>query len=388
MIRILYLAHDLSDAGIWRRVEMLIAGGAEVAVAGFRRVDSEVPVECTVVELGRTENARLGKRALSVARARLSLGRTLSGLSAPDLVIARNLEMLALAAPALRVLGAPAAPIVYECLDIHRMMLRSDALGTALRGLERRLAQRVSLLLTSSPAFLRNYFDRYETVPAPVEIVENRFLELAPAPEAPVAGACPGPIRIGWFGILRCARSLDFLDRLTRAADGRIEVILRGKPARDALPTLDGVLAANPQLRLEGPYRYPDDLAAIYGAVDFAWLIDWYDAGENSEWLLPNRLYEGCRFGAVPIARKGTEIARVLEQLGIGVVTEGRSPEYLAQELTGLSLEDVARLKAAVARTGKARWSVDRDACRALVGRLSALRVPGGEVMVSERVGS
>ena len=67
MIRVLYLAHDLSDAAIWRRVQMLRAGGAEVDVCGFRRGDYVAPEGISTIDLGVTENARLTRRALSVA---------------------------------------------------------------------------------------------------------------------------------------------------------------------------------------------------------------------------------------------------------------------------------------------------------------------------------
>ena len=41
------------------------------------------------------------------------------------------------------------------------------------------------------------------------------------------------------------------------------------------------------------------------GDVHFTWAIDFYEAGANSDWLLPNRLYEGGAHGAVPIALAG-----------------------------------------------------------------------------------
>ena len=62
---------------------------------------------------------------------------------------------------------------------------------------------------------------------------------------------------------------------------------------------VDKVIDANPDLSFLGPYAWPGDLPDIYGGVDVAWLIDRYQAGQNSDWLLPNRLYEGCLNGAV-----------------------------------------------------------------------------------------
>ena len=117
----------------------------------------------------------------------------------------------------------------------------------------------------------------------------------------PAAGE---PWKIGWFGALRCRKSLELLAAFTRQMDGRFEVVLRGRPAYSEFDDFDGLVAAEPYIRFAGPYRNPEDLAAIYGEVHFSWAIDFFEEGLNSSWLLPNRLYEGCRFGAVPIAMR------------------------------------------------------------------------------------
>lgn len=370
-MRVLYLAHDLSDPGIWRRVQMLEAGGATLRVAGFRRTTGPWTGPAAI-DLGRTENARLGRRALSVARAWAGLGRALRDMEVPDLILARNLEMLALAQRARHGFGDRPA-LVYECLDVHRRMVGPDRTARFLRGIEARLAARADLMLTSSPGFLRAYFERYGTVTCPAVIVENKVLMLdRAAPPPPERPAAP-PLRIGWFGILRCARSLSFLDRLTRAARGRIVVDIRGRPAEDAIPDFAQTIAANPALRFGGAYAYPADLPALYGQVHFAWLVDWYDAGGNSDWLLPNRLYEGARHGAVPIARAGTEVARTLAARGIGLTLEQQTPETLAAELTALAPGGIAALQRALWATDPGAFAVDRADCAALVRKLGMI---------------
>ena len=48
-----------------------------------------------------------------------------------------------------------------------------------------------------------------------------------------------------------------------------------------------------------------------------------------SAWLLPNRIYEGCRYGTVPIAIEGTETARFIAGRDIGFVLKDASVEGL-----------------------------------------------------------
>ncbi|TSE11889.1 glycosyl transferase family 1, partial [Mesorhizobium intechi] len=167
MLHVLYLVHDVSDPAVRRRITMLRTGGARVTLAGFRRTATPIAdVEgLQPVDLGATRDGRFAQRMAAVAKAAVSIGSKLKGTPRPDLIIARNLEMLALARRARSAFGAT-VPIVYECLDIHRLVLRDDIFGKALRATERHLARDVKLLVTSSPAFIANYFKPFRQVAA------------------------------------------------------------------------------------------------------------------------------------------------------------------------------------------------------------------------------
>ncbi|WP_027164268.1 glycosyltransferase [Mesorhizobium sp. WSM1293] len=382
MLHVLYLVHDVSDPAVRRRITMLRAGGAQVTLAGFRRTANPIAdIEgLRPIDLGGTRDGRFGQRLAAVAKAAVSIGPKLGGMPKPDVIVARNLEMLALARRARSAFGA-SVPIVYECLDIHRLVLRNDVLGKALRATERFLARDVKLLVTSSPAFIANYFKPFGQVAAPIELVENKYFEAATiVPGAPEAEESPvgPPWRIGWFGALRCRRSLELLADFSRRMEGRFEIVLRGRPALSEFPDFHGFVEAEPWLSFLGPYRNPEDMAAIYNDVHFSWAIDFFEAGKNSEWLLPNRLYEGCRFGAVPISMGNTETGRFLKQQDIGVLLPQASPEALEAALGKMEEHRFARLKGRVLARNPRTWSYDRSDCRALVERLRSLTaVPG-----------
>ena len=377
MLRILYLVHDLNDPAVRRRVLMLRAGGAEVVLAGFRRIDNPFSVieGMTPVDLGRTHDGRFLQRLASVGRAALTLSRRLDRNFRPDLVIGRNLEMLALAHRASALFGGN-IPVVYECLDIHRLMLRGDVAGQALRAVERRLAFKSRLLITSSPAFMRNYFERFGLANLPRMLLENKVLALEDdRVRAPLAATPPPaagePWRIGWFGALRCRKSLDLLAGLAGGMDGRVEVVLRGRPARDQFADFEREVAEAPHLTFGGPYRNPEDLPEIYGEVHFAWLPDFFEEGMNSEWLLPNRLYEGCYCSTVPLAMAGTETARFLDEKGLGFTIAEPTAAALSR-LVGDCMNPVRYAEAVerVRQQDVRSWRVDRAGCVALVEEL------------------
>ncbi|MDW6022609.1 glycosyl transferase family 1 [Mesorhizobium sp. BAC0120] len=385
-LHVLYFVHDLSDPAVRRRVIMLQAGGAQVTLAGFRRAATVVPglEAMSPIDLGRTADGKFAQRLVAVAKAALSLGAKLRTVRRPDVIIGRNLEMLALAKRA-RALFSANIPIVYECLDIHRLLLGQNGISRAMRGAERVLGRNAVLLMTSSPAFVRDYFQRFRQIDAPVALLHNKVLELAGEPSdvrrqvrAPQGGE---PWTIGWFGALRCRKSLELLAAFTHRMEGRFDVVLRGRPAYSEFPDFDGFVAGQPHMRFEGGYRNPEDLADIYGEVHFSWAIDFFEEGLNSNWLLPNRLYEGCRHGTVPIAMRGTETGRFLAERHLGLLLDEASVASVMKLFDSFDAERYAALRGRVLAEDRGTWVCDARDCRALVERLRELTAAPEPVM-------
>ncbi len=376
MLKVLYLVHDLADPAVRRRVLMLTEGGAAVSLAGFRRGDNALAEVSGVkpIELGRTADGRFAQRMGAVAKAAIRLRGLLKGVERPDVIIGRNLEALAVADRASAIFGG--VPVVYECLDIHRLLLSDKAPGKALRRAEAHFGRNARLVLTSSPAFIENYFAPRSALKAPIALLENKVLSLAGMPQAASLRLPPQqgePWKIGWFGALRCRKSLELLADFTRRMEGRVEVILRGRPAYSEFEDFDAFVANEPYLSFRGPYKNPEDLADIYGEAHFSWAIDFFEEGQNSSWLLPNRLYEGCLYGSVPITVDGTETNRFLTSRGLGLTLREPSAVALQAMFEGLTAEHYGARSSAVSSTDRRTWMTDRADCRALVETLSNL---------------
>jgi succinoglycan biosynthesis protein ExoL len=366
-MKIAYLAWDLWDPAAARRVEMLRAGGAEVAVAGFRRRDA-VPSHVAgapALDLGRTYDGRLAHRACLVAlRSSARPGALRELVRGADVVIARNLEMLAIAALARRTY-APGARLVYECLDIHRIMCGAGAASAALRTLEGWLLRSCAAVIVSAPAFVTEYFEkRHQRLPRML-LVENKLLARGVRPAGVERPAGP-PWRIGWFGNVRCRKSVSLLKEIVRRAP--VEVVIRGRPSMHTLPDLEALIADTPQIRFEGPYTQ-GDLGKIYGEVHFAWSLDFTDEGLNSDWLLPNRIYEGSYFNTPAIAQRATAMGGWLAEKRAGLLVAD-PVEDLVRALRSLCPDVYRGLEQHIRDIDTRALVVDEDACRALVAAL------------------
>lgn len=354
------------------------AGDASVVIAGFGSAD-DVPdfgSKSSWLHLGKRADGRLVSRAFSVALAIPRLVKLLRIRPAPEVIIARNIEMLLLASVVQKMSKNINLAIVYECLDIHRLQLANNLKGRVLRRLEAGLVKRSSAIVTSSPAFKSNYFSRFDDLPQDIILLENKVLELSGGKketDAPSLSAAAPAWKIGWFGTLRCEKSLRALSEFAKHAEKQFKIVLRGRPALSVHKDFFGEIAANPNVDFGGSYQNPEDLEEIYSQVHFAWLIDFYEEGQNSDWLLPNRLYEGCRFGVVPVALAGTETARFLQKLNIGIILPDIRQETLLKCLINMTPPQYAALRKQVLAVDLGRWSHFREDSIAFVRFLARL---------------
>ncbi len=369
-VRIAYFVHNLPDAAVARRTAMLRAGGATVTVAGFCRDETAPPqvAGAPAVALGRTHDAALKQRAGQVARNLAMPDTMIAAARGADVIVARNLEMLAMARMAQRSAGVPR--LVYESLDIHRSLLGNGFASRALRMVERQLMGSADLLIYSSPAFNEHYFAPVQHLAIPALLVENKLLRLA-GDAAPDSARAPGPPwTIGWFGNLRCRRTLAILTALAEAGAGQIEILIAGKASPAEFPDF-AAQVAHPRIRYVGPYA-ATDLPALYGECHFAWAIDYFEEGLNSTWLLPNRLYEAAAFHTVPIALRGVQTGRWLAEHEAGLLLGSDDPATAVREhLRTLGASGYDSLRRAVAAIPRGDLVADVTDCAALTAALA-----------------
>jgi succinoglycan biosynthesis protein ExoL len=373
MTKILYLVHDLDDPATGRRRSMLQAGGAEVTLVGFRRGTRPLRQPATV--LGQTYNGKFVQRAWSALRV-LTQAKAILRSGQPDAILVRSFEMLPLARKIQSLCPPGQRPrIVYEVLDVHRLMLGDSPAAATLRAVERRLCRNVDRVIVSSMRFNDEYLHRYDQIGSPPLLVENKVWDPTRADTPPSTAAAPqtapGTITIGWFGILRCAQSLRCLDALCHHGEGRIKLVLRGRPALESVPDFHATVQQNPHLSFHGAYSYPDDLPHIYGEVDIAWLVDRMDAGANSDWLLPNRLYESGAHGAVPMALEQTETGQYLKRAGLGLLLPNLEPQSVIDRLARIDDSTLTALRSQVLAKPASTWRVTQKECEKLVDVLA-----------------
>ena len=337
-----YFGHDVSDAAVRRRILALEQDG--LGVIGFtKRRSGLAETSWDNVDLGKTKDGAFLQRIVSVFSGAYRTRRAGAKLKSTDIIIARNLDMLACALLGNWMTGAR-LPVVYECLDVHRLTCRDDVIGSVLRRLESWMMSKTKGLIVSSPAFLTEHFEKHYGPQERVRLVENRIVEgMVERPDydldALLNKTRPDRLRLGWVGILRCNRSLDTLCQLAEMYRDDLTIELHGIPARTEVPDFENRIAHHPNIYFHGRYKSPEDLEKIYGGLDLVWSIDFMEAGLNSVWLLPNRIYEGGLFSVPSIALKGTQTDKWLSSKGVGFAVDEPLLESVSQ-LVGRLIKD------------------------------------------------
>ncbi len=351
-MRIGFFGHDAHDAAIAKRVRGFKRDGHEVQGFMMRR-GPDAPHEWDNIDLGLSHDGRLWHRYKMVRRAVRQLKKSPEALEACDLIYARNPDMLLCAVRTLQALKLE-KPIVYECLDVHKLLARDNFRAFCARQVERRLMKKTALTVISSPAFYDNYFARHHKGMNHF-LLENRLInpEILPAPiKTPPSSL----LRIGWFGMLRCARSLSLLKQIAEQFPGQVEIIIHGKISKHAVGDLEGKIKSLANINYHGSYKAPDDLAKIYGSVDVVWAGDFSQAGLNSKWLLPNRIYEGGFYATPPIAPTACQTGKWVSEREIGFTL----PEALEMSFP-LLVQQLLENRAVIEEKSQRLAALDRD---------------------------
>jgi succinoglycan biosynthesis protein ExoL len=309
---LIVFAHERSDARVVKRVRAFTDLGWKVTGFTFHRSRpgrTESPCFSNV-NLGETHDRAYARRGLALIRALRILWRERTTLHAATALYAINTDnaLLGLAA---RVLANRRLPLFLEIADIQPPFTTPGVRGRVLRWIERRVLARTTCLVTTSPAFLREYFTLHQGYTGRVFLLENKVYPSRGLARPASAHAPPAPPwRIGWFGALRCQATWEAMRTLARRHPTTLHFVVRGYPtAIDAGRFLSEV-GDHPNVEFGGAYRYPDDLATMHSGLHFVWGFDFSDPTANSRWLLPNRLYESGLFHIPLLAAANTETGR------------------------------------------------------------------------------
>ncbi len=343
-LRILTVLPVLGQPRDSKRIDMLVSLGFDVSVAAFNRAyhSGRVPSRPTQI-IGTISH---GKYLQRIGRLITALPKLRRAMRDRDIVYASSPDMALLAMIAGVFMGKK---FILEVGDVREIQTAEGLKGRLVRIVDRVLTNRCSLLVVTAVGFLDNYYRNWLRSDVPAIVVENKIeASLTSARPEAVRGNLPQgrpfidrPLRIGYFGLLRCQWTWDVLKAFALKHPKDVEIVMAGYPMEPA--DIAEQAKSIPNVIYSGEYKSPNDLPTLYGAVDLVWACykfigprDW-----NLKWARPNRFYESCYFGRPLISRLGSSDSKEVDRLKIGFNIQTHEISDVIAELDSISPEMV-----------------------------------------------
>jgi len=238
---------------------------------------------------------------------------------------------------------------IYEVGDIREILIGKAPINNLARFFEKFLLRYVSVLVITSKAFYTEYFKKVQnTKSLRYHVVENKLDTdiMSASRSQEIAGKNNKEFTIGYFGVLRCARTLEILKMLAEKGKGKIIIYLRGLPGIKTQKEYDQFVSTDGVVN-EGPYVVPDDLSVMYNSVDMVWACFPYQGKEAGNWCWAKtiRFYESCYFKKPVFVQTGTEDCKTVEQYGIGICLDLEKIETTVDYILSLSDAEISEWK-------------------------------------------
>ena len=332
-----------------KRIAMLKQAGFVVEAVAFERDyhTGRLP-DCPVERLGKIAHGHYLQRILKIVTALPAIRRA---IRRNHIVYAFGTDMALAAIIANLGLGRP---VILEVGDIQNVQVSNGLKGYLARLLDRYVVNISRLLVVTTPGFVDGYYREWLHTRTPALVLENKLegsmAEADQVEDATLLNGIPKvdrPLRIGYFGLLRCDWSWQVLEALALSVSAEVEIVVAGYP----MSPVDLSERAKKLSNVEflGEFRSPQDLPTLYGNVDLVWAC--YPSPEtrdpNWRWAQmicrSNRFYESCFFKKLIISVVGSGDANEVERYGIGIIISDQRIEAIVDELSGITSDDISR---------------------------------------------
>lgn len=226
--------------------------------------------------------------------------------------------------------------IIYETADIREEFIESSTsiikriITTILKKEEAKRISVVDKLIITSMKFYESYYKNL--------IEKQRVLFIPNAPDVSCFSTYKkksgGKFTVGFIGGIRYLKQMKMLVDVSERVD--CQVLFAGAGGtNDDFMKIKKYCEGKEKVIFTGRYDYKKEIASLYGKVDCIYAV--YDASNlNVKIALPNKLYESVYCEIPIIVAKGTYLAEIVNQWGVGVSVSHNDPSDLEEKLKQL----------------------------------------------------
>ncbi len=205
--------------------------------------------------------------------------------------------------------------VIYEIADLNKLIIDEPNslfkrfLKRVLVSTEKWLCGYVDLLVLTSGKFYDVYFKHFFSIEKVLVMPNMPMLQ----PFSSYRPKTSGMFTVGFIGAVRYKEQMKLLIRVAEAC--KVNILFAGAGLDHEIEML---CADMPNIEYYGKYDFDTEVAALYGKCDCIYSV--YDADLNNvKVALPNKLYEAIYCELPIIVAKGTYLAELVDNMGVGV---------------------------------------------------------------------
>ena len=292
-----------------------------------------------VESLGKVESEKYFNRLFKFPRA---INKIRKEIKTDDILYAYGLDTLYIAYRASR---GKKVKIVYEVGDIRKVFAHNNFKGKLFRLLEKHYLNKIDALVITSPKFLTDYFVKIQNYNRNnVFLIENKPDILnSEFSVQDIELNNDDKIVIGYFGRIRCERSLEILTGLIEE-DKRFTLKIHGEIPDSYIKKYN--LSTNENIELGTSYESYKDLPKLYSNVDISWIAPPYYGKivNNQNWAIATRFYEGLYFKKAMIDRMDSATTEFINRYKIGITIDLSDINESIKVLKNLDKESIKNM--------------------------------------------
>ena len=327
-----------------KRIKMLIDAGFVVEAVGFSR-NSHIGrnPDCKVDVIGKISDGNYFRRIVVLLA---SLNKLQRRVCKSQIIYVSGFDMLFLIFM-VKKLYKLSFSLIYEIGDIRDIQTKSSILGRFTRWLDRLLIRQVDLVVATSIGYIKGYYNDWLGENPKYHIIENK-LEFKFEDQKNIYPVVKKTkITIGYFGVLRCIRSIEILCMLAKSQPDNFRVIVAGVFQDESYKRL---ITDVPNIKYYGTYESPNDLQKLYSDVDIVWACYPFPADEdqNWKWARTNRFYESCYYSTPMIFLKGSGDEKSILKYEIGMPIQDQNDDKVLDQFSLLNWSNIEKWNKAI----------------------------------------
>jgi len=227
-------------------------------------------------------------------------------------------------------------PIILEVGDLTAIQISDSIIGKLVRFFDKILLKKCTLLIVTSQSFYDKYYKNWLKSNIKYLLIENKLEKNFTDKCKPSGMVNSKKIKIGYFGVLRSQWSWNVLKSLAVKYPKKFEIIFAG--IVDLPINLESEIKNIKNITFFGEYKSVD-LPKLYNEIDMIWGCN--PPTKLTKWALPNRFYEGCFFKKPIFCRKDTEVERLVDKYGIGMVVSDNKVNTVIDNISKLKKSEI-----------------------------------------------